>query len=131
MRSMADVLDFLERHVPHRQAGRGSRLALAEYYGTSPTAAMRTFRRPVSAARVRRAIVSGERGMSGGESTNSDSGMSSSEDEQQVAAFVPGRDDPEDFFKEVRIKTAHKKNRGNATLVGELIRRIEEPDDAE
>jgi hypothetical protein len=57
--------------------------------------------------------------------------MSSSDDEQQVAAFVPGRDDPEDFFKEVRIKTAHKKKRGNSTLVGELIRRIEEPDDAE
>ena len=85
LRTMADNLDFLERRTPQRQVARSSRMALAEHYGTSPTVAIRGYRQyrsPVSAAHVRRAILSGQRGVSGGESTNSDSDMSSSDDEQ-------------------------------------------------
>ena len=86
-----------------------------------------------TSARRRGALAFGERGWSGGRALpNSDSSsMSSSDDESSTTAFRPGMDNPEDFFREVRIRTAHKKKRGNSALLGELLRRIEQPDDSE
>ena len=75
----------------------------------------------------------GERGCvgGGGATTLSDSSMSSSDEEKVTALFRPGRDDPDDFFRKVRIDTSHKKRRDNAQLVGELMRRIASEEDAE
>ena len=128
---MADDLEFIERAIPRRDAARASRRALSEYYGGSPETAVRLYDAP----RVRRrgASALGGRGWSGGRtSPNSDSSsMSSSSDDESSTAFRPGMDNPDDFFREVRIRTAHKKKRGNTALLGELIRRVEQPDDAE
>jgi hypothetical protein len=59
--------------------------------------------------------------------------MSSSDEEEVSSAFKPGMDNPEDFFQEVRVKTAHRKKRGasaSSSLLGELVRRIDGTDDA-
>ena len=75
--------------------------------------------------------------MGGGEppqTTDSGDSMSSSDDEEGGGrAFKPGQDNPEDFFQEVRVKTAKNKRRGVtpcASLLGEIISRISNPDDA-
>ena len=60
------------------------------------------------------------------DSTTVDSMSSSdSDDVGEARAFIPGSTNPEDFFKEVRVVTAHKRRRGNAALLGELIRRMD------
>ena len=60
--------------------------------------------------------------MGGGEppqSTVPDSGgsVSSSEGEEVDSALKPGQDSPEDFFQDVRVKTAHRKRRGVSPCV--------------
>ena len=142
MRRMADDLDFLETRLPQRAAARTSRQALADYYGTSPEGAMTNWRPPREAlvpdagSPARRAILSGRGGVGGGEPpqfTDSGDSMSSSDEEEVSSAFKPGMDNPEDFFQEVRVKTAHRKKRGasaSSSLLGELIRRIDGTDDA-
>ena len=142
MRRMADDLDFLENRLPQRAAARTSRQALADYYGTSPESAITNWRPPREAfvpnarSSARRAILSGRGGVGGGEPpqfTDSGDSMSSSDEEEVSSAFKPGMDNPEDFFQEVRVKTAHRKKRGasaSSSLLGELIRRIDGTDDA-
>ena len=144
MRRMADDLDFLERRLPARAAARTSREALADYYGTSPVSALSGWRVPREALgpimdppSARRAVLSGRGGVGGGEPPlliDSGDSMSSSDEMDDVdSAFKPGMDNPEDFFKEVRVKTSHRKRRGisaASSLLGELIRRIDQPDDA-
>ena len=91
--------------------------------------------RPAAHASGGMRFARGERGCGGGggATTLSDSSMimSSSDEERVTALFRPGRDDPDDFFRKVRIDTSHKKKRDNATLVGELMRRIASEEDAD
>ena len=134
LRRMADDLDHIERMLPQRSAAGNARARLAEYYGTSPRAVLETFRvRPSARASGGIRSARGQRGCvgGGGATTLSDSSMSSSDEEKVTALFRPGRDDPDDFFRKVRIDTSHKKRRDNAQLVGELMRRIASEEDAE
>ena len=101
---------------------------------------MASWRQPLESdveSPTRRAILSGRGGVGGGEppqTTDSGDSMSSSDDEEGGGrAFKPGQDNPEDFFQEVRVKTAKNKRRGVtpcASLLGEIISRISNPDDA-
>ena len=138
IRRMADDLDLLEARLPARAAARTSRNALAEYYRTIPKSALTSWRvARVAPSSERRAIFSGRGDVSGGEPPQiiiiDSESMNSSDEEDVDSAFKPGMDNPDDFFKEVRGKTSHKKRRGvsnSAVLLGELIKRIDQPDDA-
>ena len=122
--------------LPAQIAASRSRRALAEYYGTADRlGVLGSWRGAREAPWQADATAAGEGGVrSGVPHLHVDSDMSSSsddDDERGGVAFVPGSTNPEDFFKEVRVVTAHERKRGNAALLGELIRRMDEPDDAE